>query len=155
MADLTLPVFTAQLISGQVGSYEFGNIDTTAFVGNLSTVPVDSSRGFWEVPSRSAIVGGQTVEIPSGRTIIDTGTSLMLVGDEMLVAYWSTVPEAQLSQDAGGVIFPCNTALPDLQVAIGDDYFATVQGNGMNFAQVGRDRNTGTECKCGSSSNYH
>ncbi|RVX74198.1 hypothetical protein B0A52_02030 [Exophiala mesophila] len=145
MADLTLPVFTAQLISGQVGSYEFGNIDTTAFVGNLSTVPVDSSRGFWEVPSRSAIVGGQTVEIPSGRTIIDTGTSLMLVGDEMLVAYWSTVPEAQLSQDAGGVIFPCNTALPDLQVAIGDDYFATVQGNGMNFAQVGRDRNTGTE----------
>jgi len=147
MADLTLPVFTAQLISGGLGAYEFGNIDTTAFVGNLTTVPVDSSRGFWEITSAAAKVGGVTTAIPNGKAIVDTGTSLMLVGDEMLVAYWNTVDGAQLSQQAGGVIFPCNTALPDLQVAVGNTYFATVKGDGMNFAEVGTDRSTGTNCK--------
>lgn len=147
MPDLTQPVFTAQLISGGLGSYEFGNIDTTAFVGDLTTVPVDSSRGFWEISSAAAKVGGQTTAIPNGKAIVDTGTSLMLVGDEMLVAYWNTVEGAQLSEQAGGIIFPCNTALPDLQVAVGDKYFATISGNGMNFAEVGTDRTTGTDCK--------
>ncbi|KAJ4512385.1 hypothetical protein HRR83_006901 [Exophiala dermatitidis] len=145
MSDLTQPVFTAQLKGGAVGAYEFGNIDTTAFKGNLTTAAVDSSQGFWEVNSASAAVQGQKVNIPNGRAIIDTGTSLMLVPDEMLVAYWNTVDGAQLSQEAGGVIFPCNTNLPDLQVAIGNSYMATVNGDEMNFANVGTDTQTGTD----------
>jgi aspergillopepsin I len=149
LPDLTLPVFTAQLKSGEVGSYEFGNIDETAFTGQLSTTPVDSSRGFWEVDSASFAVQGVqgTGQIANGKAIVDTGTSLMLVPDEMLVAYWNTVDGAQLSQDAGGVIFPCDTALPDLQVAIGANYMATVSGDGMNFANVGRDTQTGQQCE--------
>lgn len=112
MPDLTQPVFTAQLISGGLGSYEFGNIDTTAFVGDLTTVPVDSSRGFWEISSAAAKVGGQTTAIPNGKAIVDTGTSLMLVGDEMLVAYWNTVDGAQLSEQAGGIIFLATRLCP-------------------------------------------
>ena len=69
----------------------------------------------------------------------------MLVPDDMLVGYWNTVDGAQLNQDAGGIIFPCNTALPDLQVAIGDSYLATVSGDGMNFANVGTDTQTGED----------
>ncbi|KIW33826.1 uncharacterized protein PV07_00645 [Cladophialophora immunda] len=144
LPDLTLPVFTAQLKSGAVGAYEFGNIDTSAFSGQLATAPVDSSRGFWEVDSTSAAVQGQTVDISGGTAILDTGTSLMLVPDEMLTAYWGTVDGAQVSQDAGGIIFPCNTSLPDLQVAIGN-HMATVQGDGMNFANVGADTETGEQ----------
>lgn len=149
LPDLTQPVFTAQLKSGSVGSYEFGNIDETAFTGQLSTTPVDSSRGFWEVDSASFTVQGVqgTGQIANGKAIVDTGTSLMLVDDSLVTAYWSTVAGAQLSQDAGGVIFPCNTALPDLQVAIGDSYMATVSGDGMNFANVGRDTQTNEQCK--------
>jgi hypothetical protein len=146
IADLSQPVFTAQLKGGEVGAYEFGRIDTTAFVGNLATVPVDGSRGFWQVASEAAAVNGQQIDIPGGSAIVDTGTSLMLVGDEMLIGYWNQVADAQLSDEVGGVIFPCDTALPDLQVAIGDSYVATVPGSGMNFANVGRD-NTGTDCK--------
>lgn len=148
MADLTMPVFTAQLKADSVGSYEFGNIDNTAFTGKLATAAVDPSNGFWEVDSASAAVQGQNVDIPNGRAIIDTGTSLMLVSDEMLVAYWNTVDDAQLSQEAGGVIFPCNTDLPDLQVAIGDSHLATVSGANMNFANVGTDTQTGADCEC-------
>jgi hypothetical protein len=149
LPDLTQPVFTAQLKGGQVGSYEFGNIDQTAFTGQLTQAAVDSSRGFWEVDSTSFAVQGVqgTGTINNGKAIIDTGTSLMLVPDAMLVGYWSAVTGAQLSQAAGGVIFPCNSALPDLQVAIGDNYMATVNAEGMNFANVGRDTQTGQECK--------
>ena len=146
IADLSQPVFTAQLKGGEVGAYEFGRIDTTAFAGDLATAPVDSSRGFWEVDSAAAAVNGQNIDIPNGRAIVDTGTSLMLVTDEMLVGYWNQVPDAQLSQEVGGVIFPCNSQLPDLQVAIGDSYMATVPGEGMNFSAVGKD-DTGTDCK--------
>ena len=146
MADLSQPVFTAQLKGGEVGAYEFGRIDTSAFTGDLATVPVDSSRGFWEVDSAAASVNGQTIDIPNGKAIVDTGTSLMLVSDEMLIGYWNQVPDAQLSQEVGGVIFPCDSQLPDLQVAIGDSYVATIPGEGLNFSNVGRD-STGTSCK--------
>ena len=146
IADLSQPVFTAQLKGGQVGAYEFGRIDTTAFTGNLATVPVDSSRGFWEVPSAAAAVNGQQINIANGKAIVDTGTSLMLVGDQMLIGYWNQVPNAQLSQAVGGVIFPCNSQLPDLQVQIGDSYVATIPGDGLNFSNVGKD-NTGTSCE--------
>ncbi|KIY01365.1 uncharacterized protein Z520_02917 [Fonsecaea multimorphosa CBS 102226] len=144
MPDLTLPVFTAQLKSGAVGAYEFGTIDTSAFTGSLATAPVDSSKGFWEVDSTSAVVQNQTVNVAGGTAILDTGTSLMLVPDAMLTAYWGTVNGSQVSQDAGGIIFPCDADLPDLQVAIGDN-MATVQGSGMNFANVGADTNTGEQ----------
>ena len=145
MADLTQPVFTAQLKHGEVGAYEFGNIDATAFTGSLNTAAVDSSRGFWEVDSTQAIVGTDTVSIPDGKAIIDTGTSLMLAADDIVVAYYNQVDGAEFSESVGGVIFPCNSDLPDLQVQIGDTYMATVSGQLMNFSAAGTDRNTGVK----------
>ncbi|KAK6384428.1 uncharacterized protein PV06_10933 [Exophiala oligosperma] len=144
MADLTQPVFTAQLLSSATGSYEFGKIDKTLFKGQLQTAAVDSSNGFWQVSSTSAAVSGQKINIAGGTAILDTGTSLMLVADEMVVGYWNQVQGAQLNQQAGGVIFPCNAQLPDLQVAIGNN-LATVDGANMNFANVGTDTQTGQD----------
>ncbi|KAL6248449.1 hypothetical protein RBB50_004704 [Rhinocladiella similis] len=144
MADLTQPLFTAQLLSSAAGSYEFGNIDKTLFTGQLQTAAIDSSNGFWQVASTSAVVSGQTINIAGGSAILDTGTSLMLVADEMVVGYWNNVQGAQLNQQAGGVIFPCDAQLPDLQVAIGN-HLATVDGANMNFANVGTDTQTGQD----------
>lgn len=147
VADLTQPLFTAQLKSNSVGSYEFGNVDTSAFTGKLAAAPVDSSRGFWQIDSTSAVVQGQNINIANGKAILDTGTSLMLAADELVVGYWNNVQGAQLNDNAGGVIFPCNADLPDLQVAIGDN-LVTVEGANMNFANVGSDSQTGQDCKC-------
>ncbi|KAI1619938.1 aspergillopepsin I [Exophiala viscosa] len=144
MADLTQPLFTADLKSDSAGSYEFGQVDTSLFTGSLQTAAVDSSNGFWQVDSTSAVVSGQTVNLAGGSAIIDTGTSLMLVSDELVVAYWDTVQGAQVNAEAGGVIFPCNADLPDVQVAIGD-HLATVSGANMNFASVGSDSQTGQQ----------
>ncbi|RMZ85644.1 hypothetical protein DV737_g617, partial [Chaetothyriales sp. CBS 132003] len=95
MADLTQPVFTAQLKHGAVGAYEFGIIDTSAFTGNLSTAAVDSTNGFWQFSSEEAVVNDQKVAISGGSAIADTGTSLILATDDVVGAYWSQVDNAQ------------------------------------------------------------
>ena len=135
MGDLEQPLFTANLKHGTTGAYEFGTIDQTAFQGQLAQVPVDSSQGFWSFSSTSASVNGQSVQT-SGSAIADTGTSLMLVDDAVVQMYWSQVAGAQNSTQDGGVIFPCSAQLPDLQVAMGDSYMATVSGDLLNFSQT-------------------
>jgi Eukaryotic aspartyl protease len=146
--DLSQPLFTANLKHGTLGAYEFGTIDQTAFTGSLTTVPVDSTQGFWSFSSTSASINGQSVTLPSGSAIADTGTSLMLVDDSLVQAYYSQVSGAMNSGSAGGVIFPCDAALPDLQVAVGDSgAMATISGSLMNFSTAGSDQNTGTPCE--------
>jgi Eukaryotic aspartyl protease len=146
LPDLSQPVFTASLKSGAAGAYEFGNIDNTQFQGQLTTVPVDNSRGFWQFPSAQFAVGNdamQTAAGGSGTAIADTGTSLMLVDANIVNAYYAQVQGAQKSTAVGGVIFPCDTTLPDLKVAVGDNYVATISGKLMNFARAGTDNRSG------------
>jgi Eukaryotic aspartyl protease len=146
LPGLSQPVFTASLKSGVAGAYEFGNIDATQFQGEITTVPVDSTRGFWEFGSAQFAVGNgtvQTVSKGSGTAIADTGTSLMLMDDEIVQAYYREVEGANLDRRVGGIVFPCDKPLPDLKVAVGDSYMATVSGKLMNFAEAGPDRRTG------------
>lgn len=146
LSELSQPVFTAALRGDSPGSYEFGKIDTSSFTGELNVVPIDSSRGFWEFTSTKASIGSKTVSIAGGKAIADTGTSLMLVSDDLLTAYWEEVQGATLNQQIGGVIFPCNAKLPDLKIAVGDKT-ATVAGANFNFAEVGKDTQSGENCK--------
>ena len=146
LPNLAQPVFTASLKSGVVGAYEFGNVDATQFQGEITTVPVDISRGFWEFGSAQFAIGDgavRTVSTGLGTAIADTGTSLMLMDDEIVQAYYGEVEGASLDRRVGGFVFPCDEPLPDLQVAVGDSYMATVSGKLMNFAQAGPDRRTG------------
>lgn len=142
ISDLSQPVFTAQLRGDAEGSYEFGNIDTSSFTGELNVIPIDSTNGFWEFESSSATINNNVVQISGGRAIADTGTSLMLVSDDLLQAYWGNVDGATLNDQVGGVIFPCNSQLPDLQIAVGDKT-ANVAGENFNFAEVGTDQTSG------------
>jgi hypothetical protein len=143
LPDLSQPVFTAQLLGGQVGAYEFGRIDTSAFQGELARIPVDASNGFWQIKSDLAAVNGQDINIPGGSAIVDTGTSLMLVPDVLVTGYYSQVEGAELNDQVGGVVFPCSAQLPNLSIRLGDSYVATIPGNAVNFADVGTDRQSG------------
>lgn len=148
---LSQSVFTANLKHGTAGGYEFGTIDSTQFSGQLTTVPINSRSGFWEFTSTQIAVGNasaQTVTGGSGTAIADTGTSLLIVDPPVVSAYWSQVAGAVNSAQSGGVIFPCNSALPDFSVAIGSTYMATISGSLLNFAQAGADSQTGQTCEC-------
>jgi len=146
LPELSQPVWTASLKSGAAGAYEFGNIDRSLFQGELTNVTVDSKRGFWEFASTRFAVGNnapQTASTGSGTAIADTGTSLMLMDDEIVKAYYAQVNGARQSLEIGGFVFPCSSKLPDLTVSIGDNYMASISGQLMNFAQAGTDPASG------------
>ena len=151
-ASLAMPVFTADLRTAAVGSYEFGNIDATKFNGSLTWAAVNTTNGFWQFSSTKFQVGtGSTMTVSGGQAIADTGTTLMLANAAVVNAYYSQVTGAVNNQTVGGVTFPCSAQLPDLQVDVGGVYMATVRGDDINFAPVDA---AGT-CKCPSPQTTH
>lgn len=139
-ADLSAPLFTAALKGGTVGAYEFGQIDQTAFQGELKNASVDNSLGFWQFSSTKLVVENTVHEIQGGQAIADTGTSLMLVKNTTAAAYYSHVKGGQFDNTTASWIFPCASQLPSMQVAVGDQ-MAVVDGVNMNFATAGVDNN--------------
>ncbi|KAF2143696.1 uncharacterized protein K452DRAFT_317154 [Aplosporella prunicola CBS 121167] len=137
MPDLDEPVFTADLTNDTSGTYEFGKIDQSKFKGELTYTKVDSSQGFWQFDSKSFQINGKTIQNPNASpAIADTGTSLLLVDDKVATSYYDQVEGAQNSDLAGGFVYPCSSKLPDIGVAIGDGYTATIPGDQVTFTEV-------------------
>ncbi|KAI1127091.1 eukaryotic aspartyl protease [Nemania abortiva] len=137
MRDLAAPLFTANLRASEPGNYNFGFIDNTEFTGEITYIPVNTSSGFWQFSSEGFKVGGSaaTVAAPH-QAIADTGTTLLLVPDEIAAAYYAQVSGAEnAAQTAGGYIFPCSATLPSYTAVIGP-YQATIPGEFINFAPV-------------------
>ncbi|KAF2858862.1 acid protease [Piedraia hortae CBS 480.64] len=133
--QLAQPVFTCDLRHEQTGSYTFGSIDTSQ--GEVHWVPIDDSKGWWMFESKSYSIGGQTQQCQScHQAIADTGTSLMLVDQEMVDAYYKQVPGAQMDENEGGYVYDCSAKLPDFGVAIGD-YMAIIPGKDITYGQSG------------------
>jgi hypothetical protein len=136
-ASLAMPVFTADLRKNAVGAYTFGAIDSTKFNGSLTWAAVNTTNGFWQFSSTKFQVGtGAAMTVAGGQAIADTGTTLMLANAAVVNAYYSQVTGAVNNQTVGGVTFPCNAQLPDLQVDVGGSYMALVRGDDINFAPV-------------------
>jgi hypothetical protein len=137
MPNLAEPVFTADLRANAVGAYEFGAIDTSKFNGTMQWAAVNTTNGFWQFSSEKFQVGnGVAMNVPGGQAIADTGTTLMLANAAVVNAYYSGVQGAVNDQSVGGVTFPCNSQLPDLQFDVGGNFMANVKGSDINFAPV-------------------
>lgn len=143
------PVLTASLKSDGVGEYEFGVISHDKYTGDISNVTVDSSKGFWEFESAHFVVGNGTMQnIKKTRTAIaDTGTSLMLLDQSVVDAYYEQVRGAVFASRASGYIYPCKTDLPNLSIAVGPKHLATVPGHLIGFSEVGTNKTTGEKGK--------
>ncbi|KAI0190507.1 secreted aspartic proteinase precursor [Xylaria flabelliformis] len=123
--NLDTAAFTADLKYHAAGTYDFGVIDNSKYTGDISYVDVDNSQGFWGF---TADVSGTSV---SG--IADTGTTLALLPDEVVDAYYQQVDGAQNDQQQGGYVFPCDADLPDLTFTPGDAQI-TIPGKFINYA---------------------
>lgn len=153
--QLKQPVFTANLKHAATGSYEFGNIDTTSYSGNMVWAPVDQSRGYWQFTSNFyAVKSHASAKNNNGASpaIADTGTSLLLMDPVVVTDYYAQVPGAAIDQTAGGYTFPCTAALPDLFIGISGGLnggqMNQIPGSLMNYAPT-----TGGKCFGGLQSN--
>ena len=125
MHSLDQPIFTVDL-SESSGIYEFGSIDSTKYTGDIHYAPVDSSQGYWQIQSEAYTLGGKQIACTiCSPTVADTGTSLLLLDEDIVAAYYKQVQGAQFSYSKGGYVFPCSASLPELGIAIGD-YMATI-----------------------------
>ncbi|KAK0670115.1 penicillopepsin [Cercophora samala] len=139
MSSLAQPLWTADLKKGRAGSYEFGHIDNTKYTGNLTWIPSDTEEGFWKFSTSGYSIGNEQsrlTDIPESYAIADTGTTLMLLNQEVVDRYYSKVPGSKLLPHLGGVTFPCNANLPDLFLDVGGVYRARIRGADINFAKL-------------------
>jgi aspergillopepsin I len=131
-------LFTADLDEDASGTYEFGKLDSSKYQGELHTTPIDNSRGFWEFPSNSYSINGKEVQSSNASpAIADTGTSLLMVDEEVAEAFYSQIQGASMNSEAGGYVYPCDADVPSFGVAIGTDGFiAQLNGSDIQYAKV-------------------
>ncbi|KAF8939948.1 extracellular aspartic proteinase [Dissophora ornata] len=89
---------------GVGGEYLFGGIDSTKYTGSLTYVPV-TKQGYWQIHIAGASVNGVSVG-QSSEGIIDTGTTLVIVGDAAAKAIHSKIKGAKNDPNNGWVV-PC------------------------------------------------
>ncbi|KAI8601760.1 aspartic proteinase IV [Dissophora ornata] len=107
---LTLPVVSVFLPSvrrngGVGGEYLFGAIDSTKYTGSLTYVPV-TKKGYWQVLIQDASYNGASLGQTS-QGIIDTGTTLVIVGDAAAKAIHAKIP-GSVNDPSNGWLVPCS-----------------------------------------------
>ncbi|KAK8092814.1 hypothetical protein PG999_014401 [Apiospora kogelbergensis] len=132
MKNLDMPVWTSDLKNDAPGTYNFGYIDESAYEGEISYVPVDSSQGFWSFEAAGWSVGNVSSTAPF-KGIADTGTSLAMLPQEVNTAYYKQVPGAAMSYSLGGYVFPCDAKIPEFTFKVGD-VSITIPPSFINYA---------------------
>lgn len=74
--------------------------------------------------------------------IADTGTTLLMLPDEVVSAYYSQVDGAEDSEQEGGYVFSCDATLPDFTIGVGEGSI-TIPGSYINWAALD---STGETC---------
>ncbi|KAK2027575.1 eukaryotic aspartyl protease [Colletotrichum zoysiae] len=139
-SKLTSPLFTADLKHNQAGKYNFGYIDSSAYTGSITYTSVDSSQGYWGFTSSGYQVGSNSFVSKSVKGIADTGTTLLLLPDSIVSAYYGKISGAKYDSSQGGYVFPCKTTPPTFTFGVGSARI-TIPSDYMNFEAV-----TSTQC---------
>ncbi|KAK2755037.1 Type I transmembrane sorting receptor [Arachnomyces sp. PD_36] len=134
-SQLDKPLFAVTLKHNKPGSYDFGFIDKSKYTGELAYTDVDNSQGFWMFTADSYSIGNQGGNGTSLQGIADTGTTLMMLPDKVVSAYYEQVNGAKSNPQAGGFVFDCSAELPDFTLTIGD-HDAVVPGDIIKYAPI-------------------
>lgn len=90
---------------GVGGEYLFGAIDSTKYTGSLTYVPV-TQKGYWQVLIQDAAFNGQSLGQTS-QGIVDTGTTLVIVGDAVAQAIHGKISGSKNDPNNGWLV-PCS-----------------------------------------------
>lgn len=129
-ANLPARLFTIDLKKGQPGSCDFGFIDESKFTGDISYVPVDSSRGDWTFDVQGYTIGTGSRTAISISVIADTGTAFVFLPQSIVDAYYAAVPGSFFDPAETLYAFPCGSTPPSITFDIGT-YKAVLPGSFM------------------------
>ncbi|CAK7269586.1 hypothetical protein SEPCBS119000_003644 [Sporothrix epigloea] len=118
-SKLDSPVFTADLKHDAPGTYDFGYIDSSLYTGSITYEDIDSSDGFWSWTSSGYAIGSNKFVSSSITGIADTGTTLLLLSNSIVKAYYKKVSTSYYSSTYGAYVFPCSTTVPSFTFGVG------------------------------------
>lgn len=128
---LSKAVFSADLKKGVPGSYTFGYVNASQYIGNISYTPVDSSGGHWQITASGYGVG-KTYTPDTLTGVVDTGSSLLMLPSSVNTDYYNQVFGAVYDPVWGAYTFPCSSTLPSFVLGFGSNRF-TLPGNYLNY----------------------
>lgn len=132
---LAAPLFAADLRHGAPGTYDFGFVDHAKYTGAVMYTPVRPGGYYWEMTAAGYQVGTDAPFAPLAFDVIaDTGTTLLLLPDAIVKAYYGQVPGSYFDEDDwGAVLFPCGADLPDFYFGLANGYRGRVPGRYINY----------------------
>jgi aspergillopepsin I len=95
-------------------------IDQSKYTGDIVYTSVDTSQGFWMFTATGYSIGSQAGS-GSISGIADTGTTLLLLDDSVVSAYWGQISGSYNDATQGGYTYPCGTTLPDFSITVGGE----------------------------------
>ena len=100
------------------GFYTFGFIDS-ALVGSAVPVytPATSRHGYWEFASEFAEINGQRIDRTGNTAYADSGTTLIMVADELLPLIYEPVG-GFFDDNYQGWIFPSSVLIKDIPTIV-------------------------------------
>ncbi|KAK5661333.1 hypothetical protein OQA88_11228 [Cercophora sp. LCS_1] len=116
------------------GSYTFGKIDKTKFKGDLHYIDLIPEAQYWQFNFTGFHTeGANSWYLHQWAAIADTGTSLLLIQEEITRKYYGAVEGANNTMSYW--TFPCDAELPDFEMGFGN-WSMTIPGHYVNYTYI-------------------
>lgn len=103
----------------KVGSYGFGFINSSLYTGSIAYEDVDTSEGWWSWTSSGYAIGSGSFVSTNVTGVADTGTTLLLLPEDIVEAYYNKVSGSSYSNTYDGFVFPCSSTVPPFTFGVG------------------------------------
>lgn len=140
-SELFTSAFYSDRDSSKESFFTFGYIDQdllTSLGEEIHYSPVDNSQGFWTVKSESYSINGDKKSRSGNTAIVDTGTTLALLSDDVVDALYAKIPGASYDDSNQGYVIPSTITLdelPEFKVDIGGKDFV-IQKEDLIFSPI-------------------
>ncbi|VUC22787.1 unnamed protein product [Clonostachys rosea] len=141
--QLQSPVFTADLRLNATGRFDFGRINGTVALDNMTWLNTTPESDHWDVGLNLMSWEGSNWWLHDFTATVDTGTTLTFLPDVLARMYWSDVPGMRVdTQLSDAFTFPCDGAdrLPDLRFKLpGTEHVLNIPGPYLNYGPIAGD----------------
>ncbi|KAH8684826.1 aspartic peptidase domain-containing protein [Tricladium varicosporioides] len=126
--SLASPLFTSSLVRNGTGTFDFGYIDQTKYIGNIAYTPVATlaswpGSGYWMFNWTGFSFGNRQWNNTNLQVLTDSGTNLVLMPVSIAKAYYAQVKGSR-QQNNGFWAFPCSSTLPTFTFGVGNARFS-------------------------------